>query len=282
MTISLHTGTHTATVSSEWTVWDTRCRLVVTDPWAMHKARQVLEEQLTIIDRVVRPQVGGSGRRHRRAEPIGGDRFAELLGRTTRPRAFPYGLVAAPEGVDVHQPAPEPWQLVLDAAARGREAIRLEAGASLRAWTAQLCAELVAEVMCCGVLVAFGSEVATSGLAPVGGWRVEFRDAPGAPSTVVAVDGGGISRLSTVRVGPQRGRSSLHPVVVPATGRTMPPAWRSVTVAAADAPAASAACAGAMLRGSAARGWLTELGMPALLVDTAGAPHRVGSWPVPA
>jgi thiamine biosynthesis lipoprotein len=281
MTISLHTGTHTATVSSEWTVWDTRCRLVVTDPWAMHKARHLLEEQLTIIDRVAHPKAAGAGRR-RRGGPVGGDRFAELLGRTSRPRAYPYGLVPAPEDVDVHQPAPEPWQLVLDAAARGREALLLERGASLRAWTAQLCAELVAEVMSCGVLVAFGSDVATSGLAPVGGWRIEIQDAPDAPSTVVAVDGGGISRLSTVRVGQQRGRSPLRPVVVPATGRTVPPSWRSVSVAAADAPAASAACAGAMLRGPAAPGWLAELGLPALLVDIAGAPHCVGRWPVPA
>ena len=278
MTISLHTGTRTATVSSEWTVWDTRCRLVVTDPWAMHKARFVLEEQLTLVDQVARPQA----RRHRRGEALGGDRVAELLGRAVRPRPFPYGLVPAPDGADVHQPAPEPWQLVLDAAARGREALRLVPGASLRAWTAQLCAEAVAETMSCGVLVAFGSEVATSGLAPVGGWRVELRDTPGAPSTVVATDGGGISRLSTVRVGQQRGRSPLHPVVVPATGRLVPPAWRSVTVAAADAPAASAACAGAMLRGTGAPAWLTEQGLPALLVDTTGAAHAVGRWPVPA
>ncbi len=276
MTISLHTGNHIATVSSEWTVWDTRCRLVVTDPWAMHKARFVLEEQLTLVDRAVRPAT------RRRTEPVDTGRLCELLGRSIRPRPFPYGIVPAPDGLDVHQPAPEPWQLVLDAAARGRECVRLDPGATLRAWAAQLCAETVAEAMSCGVLVAFGSEVATSGLAPVGGWRVELQDAPDAPSTVVAVDGGGISRLSTVRVGQQRGRSPLHPVVVPATGRTVPPAWRSVTIAAADTPAASAACAGALLRGPAAPAWLAELGLPALLVDTHGAAHPVGRWPVAA
>jgi hypothetical protein len=276
MTIPLHTGTHIATVCSEWTVWDTRCRLVVTDPWAMHKARFVLEEQLTLIDRVVRPAT------RRRTVPVDTSRLCALLGRTVEQRPFPYGIAPAPDGLDVHQPAPEPWQFVLDAAARGRESVRLDSGATLRAWAAQLCAESVAEAMSCGVLVAFGSEVATSGLAPVGGWRVELQDTPRAASSVVAVDGGGISRLSTVRVGRQRDRSSLRPVVVPATGRTVPPAWRSVTVAAADTPAASAACAGALLRGGAAPAWLAELGLPALLVDTNGAAHAVGRWPVPA
>ncbi|OLT15809.1 hypothetical protein BJF78_15565 [Pseudonocardia sp. CNS-139] len=276
MSISLHTGTCIATVSSEWTVWDTRCRLVVTDPWAMHKARFVLEEQLTLIDRVAHPD------RRRSVSSTAGDRVAELLGRTVALRPFPYGIAPADDGADVHQPAPEPWQLVLDAAAHGREDLRLEPAASLRAWTAQLCAELVAEVMSCGVLVAIGSEVATSGLAPMGGWRVELRDTPGAGSTVVAMDGGGISRLSTVRVGQQRGRSPLHPVVVPATGRTVAPAWRSVTVAAADTPSASAACAGAVLRGTGALAWLAEQGLPAMLVGTDGTQHLIGRWPVAA
>jgi thiamine biosynthesis lipoprotein len=137
----------------------------------------------------------------------------------------------------------------------------------------------VAEAYSCGVLVAFGDHVATSGLAPVGGWRVQLRDAPEEPAALVAVDGGAISSVSCVRPG-RPGR--LQPMVVPATGRSVVPAWRSVAVAAADAQAASAACTGALLRGAAAPAWLAELGLPARLVDADGVAHVVGHWPVPA
>jgi hypothetical protein len=291
MTVSLHTGHRTATVCTEWSVWNTRCRLVVTDPWALHRAREVLEEQLTAVDLVVNPRRSGSVvRRLRRegARVVLGALLAELLGsgsavRSSEPCPFPYGLAAAPAGSYVHQPAPDPWQLALDAAAAcQRDGMHLEPGPSVRAWTAQRCAELVAEVTSCGVLVALGGDVATSGLAPVGGWRLELRDVPDAPPAVVAIDGGAVSRLSTARVGPARGRSELHRIVVPASGRTVLPEWRSVTVAAADGPSASAACTGALLRGASGPGWLAELGLPARLVDRAGAVHAVGRWPVVA
>jgi thiamine biosynthesis lipoprotein len=270
MTISLHTGVRTATVSTGWTAWDTPFRLVVTDPWAMHRARRLVEDQVGAL-----VAAAGTDARSRDA------RLAELLGaraRTGRVRPFPYGIAGAPAGVDVHRAAPAPWQQVFASATRARDGWRVEPGPSGRALLAQRCAEEVAEVTSCGALVAFGDDVATSGLAPVGGWRVELRDAPGAEPAVVAVDGGAISSVSSVCA--QRG-DRLHPLVVPGSGRTVVPVWRSVAVAAADAADASAACSGALLRGAGAPAWLAGLGLPALLVDTAGTPHAVGSWPVP-
>ena len=284
MSIPLRTGTRAVTVSSEWMVWDARCRLVVTDPWAMHRARELLEQEFTAIDRALRPR-----RRVRRA--VHGDgpllvpdaALACLFGpgaaaRSAQPAPFPYGLAAAPPDAEVHHPAPGRAQLALDAATARRDGMWLEPEPSLRARTAQRCAELVAEEMSCGALVAFGGDIATSGLAPSGGWRVELRDGPDAPR-VVAVDGGAICRLSPLRR--MRGRATPCPVVVPASGRTVVPVWRSVTVAAADAPAASAACASALLRGKTAPGWLAGRGLPALLVAADGAPHAVGNWPLP-
>ncbi|GAA5117448.1 FAD:protein FMN transferase [Pseudonocardia adelaidensis] len=268
MTISLHTGIRTATVSSAWTAWDAPFRLVVTDPWAMHHAR------LHVTD-LVGALVASVGRR---LPPARRDaRLAELLGGTCpAPRPFPYGIASAAADADVHRPAPVPWQQEFTAAARARDGWTVAPGPSAAALLAQRCAELVAESCSCGVLVAFGDHVATSGLAPVGGWRVQLRDAPGAPTTIVAIDGGAISSVGCGRPGqPDR----LQPFVVPATGRAVVPAWRSVAVAAADAPAASAACTGALLRGAAAPAWLAELGLPARLVDVHGVSHRVGHWP---
>jgi len=270
MTISLHTGIRTATVCTEWTAWDTPFRLVVTDPWAMHKARLLVEELVGMLVAAVDPRLGAAPR---------AARLAELLGTgTAKPRPFPYGIAAAPGGTDAHRPAPAPWRQEFAATIRAREGWRVEHRASVGAAIAQCCAEMVAEVSSCGALVAFGDDVATSGLAPVGGWRIELRDAPSARPTVVAIDGGAISSVSSVR--PGRGRPDrLQPLVVPGSGRTMVPGWRSVAVAAAEAPAASAACNGALLRGAGAPAWLAELGLPALLVDAGGAAHTVGHWP---
>jgi hypothetical protein len=271
MTISLHTGVRTATVSTDWTAWDTPFRLVVTDPWAMHRARRLVQEQVGVLAAIAP-----------RTAPSRDALLAELLGAglgTGQPRPFPYGITGAPADAEMHRGAPTPWQQAFAAASRVREGRSIEPGPSVRALIAQRCAELVAEVTSCGVLVAFGDDIATSGLAPVGGWRVELRDVPEATATAVAVDGGAISSMSSLRA-PRGGR--LLPLVVPATGRTVVPVWRSVTVAAADAPAASAACSGALLRGAGAPAWLDGLGLPALLVDAAGAAHTVGPWPVPA
>lgn len=270
MTISLHTGIRTATVSSAWTAWDAPFRLVVTDPWAMHHARLQVTELVGALAGAVDRRLPATRRDERLAELLGG-------AGDTAPRPFPYGITAAQAGADVHRPAPAAWQQAFTAATRARDGWPVAPGPAAHALIAQRCAELVAEAASCGVLVAFGDHVATSGLAPVGGWRVELRDAPDASTSLVAVDGGAITSVSCVRPGrPDR----LQPIVVPATGRTIVPGWRSVAVAAADAPAASAACTGALLRGASAPAWLAALGLPARLVDVHGVPHAVGHWPV--
>jgi thiamine biosynthesis lipoprotein len=142
----------------------------------------------------------------------------------------------------------------------------------------QRCAQLVADVTSCGVLISFGDDVATSGLAPLGGWRVELFDTAGAQRSgvVVAIDGGAISSMSSACAQRGAGRRTRVP---PTTGPTSTPVWRSVTVAAADAPTASAACSRAMLWGEDAPALLAGFGLPALLIDTAGAAHTAGSWP---
>jgi FAD:protein FMN transferase len=266
MTISLHTGARTATVSSSWTAWDAPFRLVVTDPWAMHHARRQVTDLVGALAAAV-------GRRLPAAQRDA--RLVEILSvtRGAAPRPFPYGITAAPADTDVHRPAPAPWQQGFTAAARTRDGWSVAPGPAAPALIAQRCAELVAEAASCGVLVAFGDHVATSGLAPVGGWRVQL------PDGLVAIDGGAISSVNCT----QPGRADrLQPLVVAATGRTVVPTWRSVAVAAADAPAASAACNGALLRGAGAPAWLAGLELPALLVDSHGVTHAVGRWPVPA
>lgn len=231
---ALHTGLHTATLSAEWTVGASSCRLVVTNPWELHGARELVETQLA-----------GLGRR-----PVPRHPPASLI-------PFPYGLVpAAPDAEPHHRADPPP--IAPDAFETDVHWARV----------AQHSAEQVAETGRCGALVALGGYVATSGLAPVGGWRIALGD------TVVAIDGGAVALLNTAHPRRRPGR-----LVVPATGRTVWPSWRSVAVAAADAAAAGDACAGALLRGDAGPGWLDGLGLPARLVHVAGFEMIVGRWP---
>lgn len=244
MTTLLHTGFRTATVGDNWSAWDTPGRLVVTDPWALERARTVVAQQLAELGAILRSRSavrrtfrdGGWAARGHHVDP------------------FPYGLASGGTAAPPHLCLPLPARRT---ARRAR--LRLGPGPTLRAWTAQRCAEAVAAETMCGAMVAIGGDVATSGLAPAGGWRI---DLPGGP---LAVDGGALSRVEV------HGR-----LVVAATGRTVAPHWRTVTVIAANGPAASAACAGALLRGAAAPDWLARMSLAARLTDTAGTTHDVG------
>jgi hypothetical protein len=241
-TTLLHTGFRTATVGDDWSAWDTAGRLVVTDPWALEQARTIVAQQLAELRQIVRSRGAA-----RRAFRDGGWSAQQL-----RIDPFPYGLAFGLPGGPPHLAMPVP-------ARRRRPAgLRVGPGPSLRAWTAQRCAEAVAAETMCGALVAIGADVATSGLAPAGGWRI---DLPGGP---VTMDGGAVSQIDVA------GR-----LVVAATGRDIPPHWRTVTVVAANGPAASAACSGALLRGASAPEWLAGLGLVARLTTTEGAAESV-------
>ncbi len=244
MTTLLHTGFRTATVGAEWSAWDAAGRLVVTDPWALPRARAVIAQELAELGAIVRSRAVA-----RRTFRDGGW-TAQQQGIDP----FPYGLARGLDGGPPHLSLP------LEARrGRRRAELRVGPGPSLRAWVAQRCAEAVAAETTCGALVAIGGDVATSGLAPAGGWRIDLTGG------ALAMDGGALSRIDVT------GR-----LVTAATGRAVPPYWRTVTVVAANGPAASAACAGVLLRGDAAPEWLADLGLIALLTDATGGIHHVG------
>lgn len=248
MTMLLHTGFRTTTVGEDWSAWDAAGRLVVTDPWTLALARAVVARVLAEVGEIVRSRAAA-----RRAFRDGG-----WAAQCHSIDPLPYGLACGgpddPPHVALPLPAPGGrWR---------RSELRLAPGPSLRAWTAQRCSEAVAAETMCGALVAIGGDVATSGLAPARGWRI------GLPGGVLAMDGGAVSRIDVT-----------GGLTVAATGRAVPAHWSAVTVAAANGPAASAACAGTLLRGAAAPEWLAGLGLAAGLTDTSGVTHDVGSWP---
>jgi thiamine biosynthesis lipoprotein len=164
--------------------------------------------------------------------------------------------------------------------------VRLDLGATAKAWAADRSAARIAAALGCGVLISLGGDIAVSGPPPAGGWRIRVQDIsgrsedpPAGPSAVVAIHGGGLATSSTAARRWRRGGDVLHHILDPRTGRPAAPVWRTVSVAAASCTDANTASTAAIIRGRAAPAWLTGLGLPARLVDEAGQVRTIGGWP---
>jgi len=164
--------------------------------------------------------------------------------------------------------------------------IRLDLGATVKAWAADRCAARLARTLRCGVLVGLGGDIAVAGKAPPGGWRIRVQDgtghagqAPaGGPVTVVAIRDGGLATASAA-ARRWRGPGVVHYLLDPRTGAPAAPFWRTVSVAAASCTFASAASTAAMIRGRRAKEWLATLRLPARLVGLDGHVYAVAGWP---
>jgi FAD:protein FMN transferase len=166
------------------------------------------------------------------------------------------------------------------------EGVRLDLGATAKAWAADRSAARIAPRVGCGVLVSLGGDIAVAGLAPDGGWRIRVQDVTGSPDdppdgpyALVAICDGGLATSSTAARRWQRGGDVLHHILDPRTGLPAEPVWRTVSVAAGTCADANAASTAAVIRGRRALGWLAGLGLPARLVDTTGVVFTVAGWP---
>jgi thiamine biosynthesis lipoprotein len=179
------------------------------------------------------------------------------------------------------------WSRVRVDAARGTIAlprgVKLDLGATAKAWAADRAAAAARAASGCGVLVSLGGDIATGGECPPGGWRVhvtdDHRDGPDAPGQTVTIRGGGLATSSTAVRRWRRGREPMHHIIDPATGDPARTPWRTVSVAAGDCVDANIAATAAIVRGARAPQWLAGLGLPARLVAQDGGVRTVGSWP---
>jgi thiamine biosynthesis lipoprotein ApbE len=161
--------------------------------------------------------------------------------------------------------------------------IRLDLGASAKAWAADRAAKTATADTGCGVLVSLGGDIATCGDAPPGGWRIrvtdDHRSQPDAPGQTVSIRDGGLATSSTtVRRWHHEGRD-MHHIIDPRTGEPTQSTWRTVSVAAASCAEANIAATAAIVRGAPAATWLAGLGLPARLVDHEGQVLTIGDWP---
>jgi thiamine biosynthesis lipoprotein len=160
---------------------------------------------------------------------------------------------------------------------------RLDLGATAKALAADRAAAAIAAATGSPTLVSLGGDVATAGPVPAGGWTVHVTDdhraGPDAPGQRIALRGGALATSSTSVRRWRRGGRTVHHIVDPSTGEPASRAWRTVSVTAASCVDANTASTAAIVRGADAPAWLESLGLPARLVDPAGAVVRVGAWP---
>jgi thiamine biosynthesis lipoprotein len=161
--------------------------------------------------------------------------------------------------------------------------VTLDLGATAKALASDRSAAAANQACGDGVLVSLGGDIATSGPAPAGGWRVrvtdDHRSGFEAPGQWITIATGGLATSSTTARRWQRGGETLHHLLDPASGRPARSGWRTVTVAAASCLDANIASTAAVIRGEPAIGWLGHLGLAARLVDDDGRVVHVGGWP---
>ena len=162
--------------------------------------------------------------------------------------------------------------------------IRLDLGATAKAWAADRAAADLAEALGCGVLVGLGGDIAVAGPPPQDGWTIRVQDAtdrsdPDGPRTDVVIRDGGLATSGTAARRWSRGGAAVHHIVDPRTGLSARTPWRTVSVTAATCLDANIASTAAVIRGDRAPGWLAGLGLDARLVAEDGTVRTVGRWP---
>ncbi|MEV7340008.1 FAD:protein FMN transferase [Streptomyces sp. NPDC093544] len=165
--------------------------------------------------------------------------------------------------------------------------VRLDLGATAKAWAADKAATMLAEAAGCGVLVSLGGDTAVAGEPPHGGWRVRVQDATGAVDEIpangsyatIGIRSGGLATSGTTVRRWRRGAHNLHHILDPHTGLPAQTPWRTVSVAAATCADANAASTAALVKGAGAERWLTRLGLPARLVANDGTVVTTPGWP---
>jgi thiamine biosynthesis lipoprotein len=182
------------------------------------------------------------------------------------------------------------WRSVRVDTATGRltvpAGVRLDLGATVKGWAADLSAARIAASLGCGVLVSLGGDTAVAGRPPGDGWRIRVQDRtalpgerPDGPSQVITIRDGGLATSSTAARRWRRGGDVLHHILDPRTARPAAPVWRTVSVAAASCADANTAATAAIIRGRQALPWLTGLRLPARLVELDGTVRTLAAWP---
>jgi thiamine biosynthesis lipoprotein ApbE len=300
---------------AQWSAIGTTIRLVVTDPTRLETARAMLTDDLAALDlacsrfrpdselmqlearagqpATVSALLAGAVRAALRGALLTDGLVDPTVGRAMETIGYDRDFPSVPaEGpavrVTVHH-APQWRQIRLEESANlltVPAGVRLDLGATAKAWAADRTAERIARVLGCGVLVSLGGDIAVAGEVPIGGWSIRVQDVTGdpakpaeGPTSVITIREGGLATSSITARRWRRGGDMMHHILDPRTGHPADGDWRTVSVAAGCALDANIASTAAIIRGSSATSWLTKLGLPARLVAIDGSVSTLAGWP---
>ena len=295
-----------ATASTDWDLWSTRARLVVTNPAMLAQAREVVDSYLAKVD--------DAANRFREDSEI--SRLTDRPGPVTLSPTLTHLMTEALAAAELTDGDVDPTvggavrrlgydrdlRLVTDDGGPVRAVVRavpgyrslalqgsrlrvpagveLDLGATAKAVAADRCAALVHGALGTGVLVSLGGDIATAGPAPAGGWQIHVQDRDEDPWTQITLPAGAaVATSSTVSRQWRRGGETMHHIVDPRTGRPAVRVWRSVTVAADTCARANAVTTAALVRGERAVDWVRGLGLPARFLRADGALVLTDGWP---
>jgi thiamine biosynthesis lipoprotein ApbE len=256
---------------SELTRVNARCGQVLGVSSLLIEATQVALRAAELTDGDVDPTIGAT------LELAGYDRDWRLLEQPHHDATSPSVRMTMRRGW-------EAIELDLDRSTlRVPAGVKLDLGATAKAWAADRASRAVHDVTGCGVLVSLGGDISTAGPSPARGWRIhvtdDHRGGMAAPGQTISISGGGLATSSTTVRRWNRARRTMHHIIDPNTGACVQEVWRTASVAAVDCADANIAATAAIVRGLRAPEWLAEIGLPARLVGRDGDVLTVGSWP---
>ncbi|KQW49358.1 hypothetical protein ASC77_11830 [Nocardioides sp. Root1257] len=156
--------------------------------------------------------------------------------------------------------------------------VRLDLGATAKAWTADEAARRVHARLGVATLVEIGGDLAVAGhLARP--WRIDVAEVLGGPTYRVDLTHGGLATSSVLARSWVSDRGPEHHVIDPRTARPVTGDLRSATVWAPTAVEANTWSTAALVWGESAADRLSDVGIDARLVDRHGHVVTVGAWP---
>jgi thiamine biosynthesis lipoprotein len=284
--------------TDQWPVWSTTARLVVRDPATLADARRVVDGVLVAVDTACsrfRPSELSDVNGTALVSPL----LAELVDAALTAAELTAGDVDPTLGValadlgydrDIDLLTDDDVPIVVrrlpdwrGIRLRGREltvpdGVRLDLGATAKAFAADRCARLVEAHCGTGVLVSLGGDIATAG---DGDWTVLVSDGLDQPECVITLRAGGaLATSSTISRTWRRDGQLLHHILDPRTCLPARGVWRTVSVAADSCVTANTWTTAAIVRGASAPDLVRRLGLPARFVARDGSVLGVGTWPL--
>jgi thiamine biosynthesis lipoprotein len=254
-------------------------RVVTADPRALPSARRLVEMELAHVELAASrarrdAEVGAlpTGRRTR----ISGT-LAAILGAALRAAEATGGALDPTTGRALRAAEVDPWRgIELDEAHQTvlvPRGVELDLDRIARAWAADRCAAVVADLLEVGVLVSLGGDIATAGPAGEGAWEVLVTDPVDEQSGAAAL----VAIPTGLAVATSTSPSTPTPTAPPTLTPTATTSIRTATVVAPDCVTAATWSAAAIVAGGL--GHLTERRLPARLVGVDGSLTYLGGWP---